>query len=316
MNLLEPLTRRELITGAAGAGLVGRDGAVLGLPQCRRNAGPTRCGGEREARHDRLAADEHARRARREVSLPLDRGLLLAHQRPRRRDDRHQGQHQPAVGVHDRPLSPGLLRRHRAGVMSAGWARFTGTASRIRRSAGAAARMPLEQHGATRRSRTTGRAASISASSPSQREGLQSYVIFIVRDDRACDFLFQCSDTTWAAYNRWPDHLVALRRRHAAAQLVHRARRARRASTGPTASTGRFSTPRCRRAPASSCCGNSRSPSGWSSTATTSPTSPTSTPTPIRRGLLRTKAFLSVGPRRILVAGDVRQREGGASTPA
>lgn len=38
-----------------------------------------------------------------------------------------------------------------------------------------------------------------------QREQLQSYVIFIVSDDRQCDFLFQCSDTTWAAYNRWPD---------------------------------------------------------------------------------------------------------------
>ena len=38
-----------------------------------------------------------------------------------------------------------------------------------------------------------------------QREKLESYVIFIVRDDRPCDFLFQCSDTTWAAYNRWPD---------------------------------------------------------------------------------------------------------------
>jgi N,N-dimethylformamidase beta subunit-like protein len=37
------------------------------------------------------------------------------------------------------------------------------------------------------------------------REKLQSYVIFIVRDERKCDFLFQCSDTTWAAYNRWPD---------------------------------------------------------------------------------------------------------------
>ncbi|HTQ80222.1 MAG TPA: N,N-dimethylformamidase beta subunit family domain-containing protein [Thermoanaerobaculia bacterium] len=34
--------------------------------------------------------------------------------------------------------------------------------------------------------------------------GLQSYVIFIVRDDRPCDVLFQSSDTTWAAYNRWP----------------------------------------------------------------------------------------------------------------
>ena len=38
-----------------------------------------------------------------------------------------------------------------------------------------------------------------------EREKLQSYVIFIVRDDRPCDFLFQCSDNTWAAYNRWPD---------------------------------------------------------------------------------------------------------------
>lgn len=38
-----------------------------------------------------------------------------------------------------------------------------------------------------------------------EREGLQSYVIFIVRDDRQCDFLFQCSDSTWQAYNRWPD---------------------------------------------------------------------------------------------------------------
>jgi hypothetical protein len=38
-----------------------------------------------------------------------------------------------------------------------------------------------------------------------EKEKLQSYIIFIVRDDRPCDFLFQCSDTTWAAYNRWPD---------------------------------------------------------------------------------------------------------------
>lgn len=36
------------------------------------------------------------------------------------------------------------------------------------------------------------------------RDGLQSYVIFIVRDRRRTDFLFQCSDTTWQAYNRWP----------------------------------------------------------------------------------------------------------------
>jgi hypothetical protein len=41
-----------------------------------------------------------------------------------------------------------------------------------------------------------------------EREGLQSYVIFIVRDDRPCDFLFQCSDTTWSAYNRWPSQFA------------------------------------------------------------------------------------------------------------
>jgi hypothetical protein len=35
--------------------------------------------------------------------------------------------------------------------------------------------------------------------------GLQSYVIFIVRDDRRADFMFQCSDNTWQAYNRWPN---------------------------------------------------------------------------------------------------------------
>jgi hypothetical protein len=33
----------------------------------------------------------------------------------------------------------------------------------------------------------------------------QSYVIFIVKDDRKADVLFQCSDNTWQAYNRWPD---------------------------------------------------------------------------------------------------------------
>jgi hypothetical protein len=32
----------------------------------------------------------------------------------------------------------------------------------------------------------------------------QAYVIFIVKDSRNADFLFQCSDITWQAYNRWP----------------------------------------------------------------------------------------------------------------
>jgi len=37
-----------------------------------------------------------------------------------------------------------------------------------------------------------------------EKTGTQSYVIFIVRDGRPCDLLFQCSDLTWSAYNRWP----------------------------------------------------------------------------------------------------------------
>jgi hypothetical protein len=32
----------------------------------------------------------------------------------------------------------------------------------------------------------------------------QSYVIFVVNDDRPCDILVQCSDNTWQAYNQWP----------------------------------------------------------------------------------------------------------------
>lgn len=42
--------------------------------------------------------------------------------------------------------------------------------------------------------------------SDDQRPYWQSYVIFVVTDDRPADILFQCSDNTWQAYNRWPSH--------------------------------------------------------------------------------------------------------------
>jgi hypothetical protein len=32
----------------------------------------------------------------------------------------------------------------------------------------------------------------------------EAYVIFIVRDDRKADLIFQSSDMTWSSYNRWP----------------------------------------------------------------------------------------------------------------
>lgn len=37
-----------------------------------------------------------------------------------------------------------------------------------------------------------------------ERDGSQSYLTFVVKDDRKADFLLQVSDTTWQAYNRWP----------------------------------------------------------------------------------------------------------------
>jgi hypothetical protein len=33
----------------------------------------------------------------------------------------------------------------------------------------------------------------------------QSFIVFVVRDRRKADILFQVSDNTWQAYNRWPD---------------------------------------------------------------------------------------------------------------
>jgi len=35
--------------------------------------------------------------------------------------------------------------------------------------------------------------------------GCEAYVIFIVRDDRKADLMFQSSDMTWQSYNRWPN---------------------------------------------------------------------------------------------------------------
>jgi hypothetical protein len=41
---------------------------------------------------------------------------------------------------------------------------------------------------------------------PERQPAWQSYVIFIVTDDRPADILLQCSDNTWQAYNPWPSH--------------------------------------------------------------------------------------------------------------
>lgn len=36
-------------------------------------------------------------------------------------------------------------------------------------------------------------------------EGVDSYLVFVLRDERPAEVVFQCSDLTWQAYNRWPD---------------------------------------------------------------------------------------------------------------
>lgn len=35
-------------------------------------------------------------------------------------------------------------------------------------------------------------------------DGIESYLVFVVRDQREADLLVQCSDFTWHAYNTWP----------------------------------------------------------------------------------------------------------------
>ncbi|WP_339910868.1 N,N-dimethylformamidase beta subunit family domain-containing protein [Symmachiella dynata] len=42
--------------------------------------------------------------------------------------------------------------------------------------------------------------------SEADRPYWQSYIVFVVRDDRPANILFQCSDNTWQAYNQWPSN--------------------------------------------------------------------------------------------------------------
>ena len=73
-----------------------------------------------------------------------------------------------------------------------------------------------------------------------KKEGLQSYVIFIVRDDRPCDLLFQCSDMTWACYNSWPNDEWSLY--HDDTYIINSAGR-KKWSTGPDTGWVSFDRP-------------------------------------------------------------------------
>ena len=200
------LDRRDLLRGAAAFGLA----AVLDPSTARRC--PTRKRSprpdplrEREAGHDRLAAQEHSRRSEDEVPLPLDRGLLLR---------------TPACGPATPWRSWSAPTRPRPSSSTC-----TASATTAARAAGTCSgSAPSRVLSSPTRRWVQSACASAAGSRPpssssprgwpsgvylgkltAEKDGLQSYVIFIVRDDRACDFLFQCSDTTWSAYNRWPD---------------------------------------------------------------------------------------------------------------
>ena len=113
-------------------------------------------------------------------------------------------QHQPSIEFSDRILPDGLLRRRGrtegSRTRSVQRCRSTRPACRPNRvreckwQACTELKIPRDWVSGVYLGKLT-----------AERESLQSYVIFIVKDDRQSDYIFQCSDTTWQAYNRWPN---------------------------------------------------------------------------------------------------------------
>ena len=159
---------------------------------------------EREARHSRLAAGKDRHRSADEVSLSVDRRILFT-------DQRGAGE-TITFHVSTNPASPFRLDIYRLGY-------YGGTGGRHVLSLGPyEGSVQPDPDVGPRRLRDCQWPACASLQIPpdwlsgvyvgkltAERDGWQSYVIFIVRDDRRADFLFQCSDTTWQAYNRWPN---------------------------------------------------------------------------------------------------------------
>ena len=206
------LDRRDLLKGAAAAGVAAAMQPFASELTGRAAGGRAKSSLIREENqkpgHDRLAAHLHAHRSGDEVPLPVDRGLRLARERPRRRDARLLRQHQSG-----RRRSPSTST---ASATTA--ARAAGTCTSLGPFDGQAAARPARRRrsGCASASGSRARRSTIpdrlaqrrlprqAVAAPKHR--YQSYVIFIVRDDRPADFLFQCSDNTWQAYNRWPDN--------------------------------------------------------------------------------------------------------------
>ena len=192
-------------TTALALALVGT--SALLTAHCRAEPHPE---GERPRRLDRLAAHADPCGQGRRLPLPWTRRLLLETERGGRRDD-------------SRSWSPPTRREVQIEIFRTGY--YGGKGARLDDHArpppgqGAArpprrrtepARVPV---GAGRRTEDSRRLAQRRLPRPAhdaaRRETepyWQSYVVFIVRDNRPADMLFQCSDNTWQAYNRWPDN--------------------------------------------------------------------------------------------------------------
>ena len=99
-----------------------------------------------------------------------------------------------------------------------------------------------------------------------EREKLQSYVVFVVRDDRKATSSSRSPTRPGTPTTAGP---ASFRCTTTARKSGTGARTSRPASTGPTASTARSWTRPCRSARASFCCGSFRWPTGWNSRATT-----------------------------------------------
>ena len=195
-------TRRQILRGLAAVG-VASTGPANSLLAAKSPNNPVIQENQRPGTRDWML-QRHTRRSQVALSLSLDRGLLFSPQRARWRKDHVSCQHQSGLSLYARDLSQWILRRRRRTARQA--------VGRIRRKTAA------RSAGGSKRVRNCEWEACAELQIPHDwlsgvyvgkltalGSGLQSYVIFIVRDDRPADFIFQCSDNTWQAYNRWPD---------------------------------------------------------------------------------------------------------------
>ena len=199
------ITRRKLFEATAGAGLAlpltGITGNISAATSHKRND---------------LVAQENARKGTRDWMLTR----ALVDDENRRRSSRIEGYASaPSVRpgetldlkVSTRPASPFTIDIYRTGYYQGTGGRHM---TRLGRFEGTPQEEPAVGEGRLRECAwetsaeltipTDWLSGVYLAKLTAEKKGAQSYIIFIVRDDRECDFLFQVSDASWLAYNLWP----------------------------------------------------------------------------------------------------------------